>query len=126
MCRDSVLICPRCEKPLAAHDDQACQRRMSRRYFFGLGLGALAGAIVTRESLAPSEIVHNAVAEPTLAEILRVLESIVASQIEQINTAVQKDISDYFLYGCQIGTGYINISNDGEPHFLTRDEVHVA
>lgn len=36
------LVCPRCEKPLEGHDEAACVRRMSRRYFFG----AMAGGAV--------------------------------------------------------------------------------
>jgi hypothetical protein len=34
------LVCPRCEKALTEHDEEACARRMSRRYFFGLAAGA--------------------------------------------------------------------------------------
>ncbi len=37
------ILCPNCEKPIEGHDDSACRRRMSRRYFFG----ALGGGIVT-------------------------------------------------------------------------------
>lgn len=36
------LVCPRCEKSLEGHDEAACVRRMSRRYFFG----AMAGGAV--------------------------------------------------------------------------------
>lgn len=41
------MLCPRCEKPLEGHDEAACERRMSRRYFFGVAAGvatAIAGA----------------------------------------------------------------------------------
>ena len=40
------LVCPRGERPMEGHDEAACARRMSRRYFFGLGAGAVAAAIV--------------------------------------------------------------------------------
>lgn len=36
------LLCPRCEKPLEGHDQAACDRRMSRRYFFGCVAGGAA------------------------------------------------------------------------------------
>lgn len=36
------LLCPRCEQALEGHDEKACGRRMSRRYFFGLGAAAIA------------------------------------------------------------------------------------
>lgn len=36
------LVCPRCERSLEGHDDGDCARRMSRRYFFGLGAAAIA------------------------------------------------------------------------------------
>ncbi len=35
------LVCPRCEKSLAAHDDKACERRMSRRFFIGMSSAAV-------------------------------------------------------------------------------------
>lgn len=44
---DAGLCCPRCEKPIEGHDEAACERRMSRRYFFGVAAGvavAVAGA----------------------------------------------------------------------------------
>jgi hypothetical protein len=37
-----TLYCGRCEKPLEGHDERACRRRMSRRYFFGVIAGAAA------------------------------------------------------------------------------------
>lgn len=43
----SGMVCPRCEKPMADHDDQACESRMSRRYFFGVAAGAAAGIAST-------------------------------------------------------------------------------
>jgi hypothetical protein len=48
---ESRLICPRCEKPLDGHDDQACQRKMSRRYFFGM-FGAAAAAAIAAPQMA--------------------------------------------------------------------------
>ncbi len=40
------ILCPNCEKPIEGHNDSACRRRMSRRYFFGaLGGGIAAAAI---------------------------------------------------------------------------------
>ncbi len=36
------LICPRCERSMECHDDRDCERRMSRRYFFGVTIGAVA------------------------------------------------------------------------------------
>lgn len=38
----AALICPHCERTLDEHDDGACQRAMSRRYFFQMGVGAVA------------------------------------------------------------------------------------
>lgn len=36
-----ALVCPHCERELGeSHDDAACSRRMSRRYFFGVAAGA--------------------------------------------------------------------------------------
>lgn len=46
----SCLYCPRCEKPLDNHDQAACNRRMSRRYFFGV----FAGAILAAEAPKPN------------------------------------------------------------------------
>jgi hypothetical protein len=40
------LVCPRCEESLEDHDDTACARRMSRRYFFGVVGGGLVAAAV--------------------------------------------------------------------------------
>lgn len=51
---DAGLCCPRCEKPLAGHDEAACERRMSRRYFFGIAAGAavaVAGAGVMTSAI---------------------------------------------------------------------------
>lgn len=48
--RKTGLICPRCERSMEGHDNQECKRRISRRYFFGLAAGAVAGLVVA-ESL---------------------------------------------------------------------------
>jgi hypothetical protein len=38
-----MIYCPHCDKPLGeSHDDKGCNRRMSRRYFFGVIAGAVA------------------------------------------------------------------------------------
>jgi hypothetical protein len=42
------LICPRCEQPLEGHDEVACVRRMSRRFFFGVCVGGVAAASVAK------------------------------------------------------------------------------
>lgn len=34
------LVCPRCEKSLEGHDEAACSRKMSRRFFFQVAAGA--------------------------------------------------------------------------------------
>lgn len=39
-----MIYCPRCEKPLEGHDDGACARRMSRRFFFGVVGGGIVAA----------------------------------------------------------------------------------
>ena len=44
--KEPNLICPHCEKELVGHDDAACQRRMSRRFFFGAMLGGVVAAAV--------------------------------------------------------------------------------
>src|SRR5260370_16329601 len=43
---ESVLVCPRCEEPLANHNEGACARRMSRRYFFGICAGSVGALII--------------------------------------------------------------------------------
>lgn len=40
------LICPRCEKPLEGHSEADCARKMSRRWFLGATLGAVAGVVI--------------------------------------------------------------------------------
>jgi hypothetical protein len=47
------LVCPRCEKALSEHDEEACARRMSRRYFFGIAAGA-AVAVAAPELVLPA------------------------------------------------------------------------
>lgn len=49
------LICGRCERSLEGHDDAACARRMSRRFFFGVCAGAAAVATVVPR-LTPVQI----------------------------------------------------------------------
>jgi len=46
---DAAVLCPRCERAMEGHDEAACQRRMSRRYFFGL-----VGAAAVTSVAAPS------------------------------------------------------------------------
>lgn len=48
------LICPKCEKPLEAHVDGHCQKRLSRRFF----LGALGSAFATA---AVAKVIPNVV-----------------------------------------------------------------
>lgn len=40
--RSCMMVCPRCETTLEGHNEKACERRMSRRYFFGVAAGAAA------------------------------------------------------------------------------------
>jgi hypothetical protein len=50
----SLLVCPHCEKSLGAdHDEKACHRKMSRRFFFGLAVAPLAAAIAAKLPPAP-------------------------------------------------------------------------
>lgn len=63
------LLCPRCERSLDGHDDAACARKMSRRWFIGATLGAAASAIV-----APAAVCHGgygAGKTRAMAEVLR-------------------------------------------------------
>ena len=55
------LYCPHCERPLDGHDDKACARKMSRRWFFGVCAGA---GVAMAASVAAPAIVQ-------LAEIRR-------------------------------------------------------
>lgn len=41
------LICPFCEKAIEGHDEAACERRMSRRFFFQVAAGAAAVAVIS-------------------------------------------------------------------------------
>ena len=54
----SLLYCPRCEKPLDGHDQTACNRRMSRRFFFGMGLGVMAAVAIPKPKLSVQEILR--------------------------------------------------------------------
>jgi len=45
------LACPHCEKPLEGHDQAACERGMSRRYFFGSLLGGVAAAATAPKAI---------------------------------------------------------------------------
>lgn len=65
------IVCPRCEKPLAGHDDAGCERRMSRRFFFGLCAGAAVVAsgmeLVTVVEAAPEALIVTAAPKVLLA-----------------------------------------------------------
>jgi hypothetical protein len=52
------IVCPHCEKPVEGHDDAGCRRRMTRRHFFGLGLGAVA-AVQAMGAHAPKSIIRE-------------------------------------------------------------------
>lgn len=43
---DATLLCGRCAKPLEGHSEATCARKLSRRWFLGTTLGAVAGAVV--------------------------------------------------------------------------------
>ncbi len=51
----SALYCTHCDRPLDGHDDGACKRRMSRRFFFRV-LGGAAAATVAAEPLYKSGV----------------------------------------------------------------------
>jgi len=51
------LVCPHCEKPLEGHDQAACERGMSRRYFFGSLLGGIVAA-ATAPTLVESVVLR--------------------------------------------------------------------
>jgi hypothetical protein len=44
--KDEGVVCPRCDKAIVGHDEAACSRRLSRRFFFG----AMAGGLVVATS----------------------------------------------------------------------------
>lgn len=67
---DAGMVCPRCEKPLEGHDEAACERRMSRRYFFGVAVGAVAGAMAL-----PKLLVGLDAADGKSYTVLSVVES---------------------------------------------------
>lgn len=68
---DAGLVCPRCEKPLEGHSEADCARKMSRRWFLGATLGAVAGAVV-----APP-----AVQAFTQADVIKTFEAATRSPI---------------------------------------------
>lgn len=59
-----ALVCPHCERELGeSHDDATCQRRMTRRYFFGVCAGAAvtvaAAPVIAQEVSNPLISVHG-------------------------------------------------------------------
>lgn len=42
---ETTILCPKCERSLDGHSEADCARKMSRRYFFGLGAAAAAIAL---------------------------------------------------------------------------------
>ncbi len=49
------LVCPRCERSMEGHDEAACSRRMSRRFFFQ-SVGGAAAAVAVASVLPPAPI----------------------------------------------------------------------
>jgi len=45
---EALVVCPHCEKPLVGHDEAACSRKMSRRFFFGMIAAPVAIAIAAK------------------------------------------------------------------------------
>lgn len=43
---DTGLLCPKCERPLLEHDEGACKRKMSRRFFLGATSGIVVAAAI--------------------------------------------------------------------------------
>lgn len=41
---DTGLLCPKCERPLLEHNEGACKRKMSRRFFLGATTGIVIAA----------------------------------------------------------------------------------
>jgi hypothetical protein len=66
------LICPRCEKPLEGHDEAACVRRMSRRFFFGVCVGGVAAAAVAKPLVEQIVITLGRTTGPNGNQILTV------------------------------------------------------
>lgn len=98
------LICPHCEKSLGVeHDDAACRRRLSRRHFFGLALGALAAA-------------KAAQATPLLEKVTAIPE------VEgKITTSVLANEWSIYVVNTSFSVPYTNsssryISFDSNPH----------
>lgn len=75
------LICQRCEKPLAGHDEEACARRMSRRFFFQ-AVGGAAAAVAIAQVL-PAVVDVDAAAS---ALGYRAAQSIDAILVKHLNT----------------------------------------
>lgn len=65
---DTSLHCPRCDKSLEGHDEAACARRMSRRFFFQVAAGAAVVVAVPGQLAIPEPVV---VAEPVRGLFLR-------------------------------------------------------
>lgn len=75
------LICPRCEKPLAGHDEEACARKISRRFFFQAVSGAAAAAAIAQ--VLPAVVDVDAAAS---ALGYRAAQSIDAMLVNHLNT----------------------------------------
>ncbi len=60
-----ALICPRCDRELGPeHDAKACERKFSRRFFFGVAFGGLAAAVAKAKPVPPWVALINAGINP--------------------------------------------------------------
>jgi len=56
---DATVLCGRCERALDGHDAKACERRMSRRFFFGVCAGAGVAAATIPEAVKYIEFANG-------------------------------------------------------------------
>lgn len=65
-----MLICHRCDRELGPeHDAKACERKFSRRFFFGVAFGGLAAAVAKVQIGLPNTLKPLPPCYPWLAEL---------------------------------------------------------
>ncbi len=113
---DATVLCPRCERAMAGHDDAECSRKMSRRFFFRTVGGAAAGvalappiAIVWAEDAIPN---GGVITSATAIDFTPTVD-LVALQLEKVRSklTVMFESSDAIAALVQESNG-ISISRD--------------
>ncbi len=107
----ATLHCPKCEKSLTDHDEAACARRMSRRFFFQVAAGA--AVVVATPKLPtgglfdPVVDLRSAYANGAMLDIAEFQRQFIIPAVSRIAADIDRAVLRDMEWNMTVGKGFM-------------------